>query len=136
MFGHAWASAWTLGFEDVDVLLGDVPADPVFGANPAGLGDGSRQALGIVDRSAFQMGSFIVTAAIGGLTLVVSANCHGVHSMSATASVDRLLSCRSSNRSREKHTSLASNNVFISAKILPQPTTTHKLHLTFLQVCT
>ena len=25
VFGHAWASAWTLGFEDVDVLLGDVP---------------------------------------------------------------------------------------------------------------
>ena len=67
-------------------------SDVLVASGAAGLGGGSLYALGIAGSGAFQMGSFLSpTTAFGGLPRVVAAVFHGVHSMSAAASVDQLL---------------------------------------------
>ena len=69
--------------------LSDMPV----ASGARGLGGGSLYALGIAGSGSFQMDAFFsLTTAFGGLSRVVSAVFHGVHSMSATASVDQLLS--------------------------------------------
>ena len=85
---------------------------------------------------AFQMGSFLSpTTASGGLPRVVAAVFHGVHSISATASVDQLLSSVSLLTVRVRKTpAFASNNVFVGVRVSAQPATIHKLCLAFLQM--
>ena len=67
-------------------------SDMLLGSG-ADLGSGSLQVLGTAGSGAFQTGSFFSpTTAFGGLPRVVAAVIHCFHSMSATASVDQLLS--------------------------------------------